>query len=46
MTPLGGDIGGLGNTFRLEASGIVARFEALKHGFKPVVGGNLISDRW
>jgi hypothetical protein len=41
---LGGDIGGLGT--HIEASGIVAWFEALKRGFKPVLGGNLISDRW
>ena len=29
----------------LEASGIVACFEALKRGSKPVLGGTMISDR-
>jgi len=37
-------LGGLGT--HVEASGIVAWFEALKRGFKPVLGGSLISDRW
>jgi hypothetical protein len=35
---------GLGT--HLEASGIVALFEALKRGFKRVLVGNLISDSW
>jgi hypothetical protein len=36
----------LGLGTRLKASGRLAWFEALKRCSKPVLGGDLISDRW